>query len=168
MTEPTVPPQSQLPPWIKYVLIGCGGLALLAIVFIVIVIVIAIVSAISIPNLKEAQDRARIAETGGEVHRGTLGPGDMTGALEDNWYDEYPLGGGIGDRFVITLYSTDFDAYLQVIAPNGGITHDDDSAGGTDARVEVTLDETGTWRVWAKALGAGASGDYMLTIERSP
>lgn len=167
MTEPTVPPESQFPPWIKYVLIGCGGLALLGIVIIGIVIVIAIVSAIAIPNLKEAQDRARIAETGGEVHRGTLGVGDPT-ASDGSWYETYPLSVGIGDHFVITMRSGDFDAYLTLVAPDGGVISDDDSGGGTDSRVDVTFDEAGTREIRANTLRPGASGDYTLTIERAP
>ena len=177
MTEPTVPPESPIPPtvppattppsmdtaWIKYVLIGCGGLALLAIV----IVVMAIAGAIAIPNLRKAQEQARVAEAGGQVHRGTLGPGDPT-ASDGSWYEAYPLNGGVGDRFIITLRSSDFDAYLTLVAPDGGVISDDDSGGGTDSRIDVTIDEAGTREVRANSLRPGATGDYTLTIERVP
>jgi type II secretory pathway pseudopilin PulG len=177
MTEPTVPPESPIPPqvppttpppssdtaWIKYVLIGCGGLALLAIV----VVVMAIAGAIAIPNLRKAQEQARVAEAGGQVHRGTLGPGDPM-ASDGSWYEAYPISVGIGDHFVITMRSSDFDAYLTLVAPDGGVVSDDDSGGGTDSRIDVTFDEVGTREVRANTLRPGATGDYTLTIERVP
>lgn len=163
MTEPAVPPESQLPSWIKYVVFGCGCLALLGIV----IIVIAVVSAIAIPSLKKAQNRARVAEAGGQVHPGTLESGDLT-ASDGSWYDTYPLSGAVGDRYVLRLESNDFDAYLTVVAPDGDVISDDDTGGGTDAQVYVTLDAVGTWEIRANTLRQGESGDYTLTIERLP
>jgi type II secretory pathway pseudopilin PulG len=161
--EPASVPPAPDTTWIKYILIGCGGLALLAIA----IIVIAIVAAIAIPSLKRAQHQARVAEAGGEVHRGTLGAGDPM-ASDGSWYEAYPLSVGIGDHFVITMQSGDFDAYLTLVAPDGGVISDDDSGGGTDSRIDVTFDEAGTREIRANTLRPGATGDYTLTIERAP
>jgi type II secretory pathway pseudopilin PulG len=166
VTDPVVPPPEPAPPggtppWLKYVLIGCGAVAVLAIA----VVVIAIVAAIAIPALEKSRRQARALESGGQYQEGTLVLGDRT-AGDGSWYDEYPFQGQSGERIVITMESTDFDAYLQLASPSGVFSYDDDSGGGTNARMDRVLDESGTWRVWANALRPGETGDYTLTIER--
>lgn len=101
----------------------------------------------------------------GGVYRGTLDAADRV-RDDGSLYDTYALQGAAGERLVVTLESSDFDAYLTVISPGQSVTNDDDSGGGTDSRVELTLTESGTWTIMANAYRAGDDGAYVLTIER--
>jgi hypothetical protein len=101
---------------------------------------------------------------GRQVRTGVLGVGDSSradGSYVDNWLVVPSLGG----RMIVTMESTDFDAYLTVTAPSGAIYSNDDGGGGTNARVEVTANEVGAWHIMANTLRAGQSGSYTLTIE---
>ncbi|HEV2736723.1 MAG TPA: PPC domain-containing protein, partial [Longimicrobiaceae bacterium] len=67
--------------------------------------------------------------------------------------------------------SKDFDAYLNVGRADkaGGfesLDTDDDGAGGTDARVELTLPADGAYAIRANTLNAGDSGAYTLQLEQ--
>lgn len=111
------------------------------------------------------QDITVVGEDGG-TYRGRLDSGDRT-RDDESIYDGYAFTGTAGERVVVTLESGDFDAYLTVISPSQQVTHDDDdSGGGTDSRLDLTLEESGMWSVMANAYRAGESGEYVLTIER--
>jgi len=95
---------------------------------------------------------------------GELGAGDP---LRDDGtlYDAYQLVLETGRSFTLTLESEDFDAYLTVVSPSGAITNDDDSAGGTNARISMVADEAGAWTFLANTLRPGESGEYLLRLE---
>lgn len=105
-----------------------------------------------------------VAPAGG-VYRGELDAADPV-RDDGSLYDAYAIQGTAGERLVVTLESSDFDAYLTVISPMQSVTNDDDSGGGTDSRVELTLSESGTWTIMANAYRPGDDGAYVLTIER--
>lgn len=105
----------------------------------------------------------------GQTVRGSLDAGDPK-ADDDSYYDAWTYQGRAGERLVITLRSSDFDAYLNVGEGQGdafsSLQTDDDSQGGTDARVQITLPRTGTYVIRANTLGAGETGAYTLTVAR--
>lgn len=75
-----------------------------------------------------------------------------------------------GERLVITMRSSAFDAFLDwgSVGPGGfeSIATDDDSGGDTDARLEVVMPADGTFVVRALALEKGKFGAYTLLVER--
>ncbi len=72
-----------------------------------------------------------------------------------------------GERLDITLTSGDFDAYLMVFDENDEkIAEDDDSGGGLDAQLFVTIPADGTYRILANSYGESAEGEYLMTIRR--
>jgi hypothetical protein len=89
--------------------------------------------------------------------------------LEDNsFYELWVFQGQAGSRVTITMRSGDFDAYLTIrdtaAEPLG---NDDDSAGGTDAQVTVTIPANGRIAIVANSLGEGETGRYTLQIVRA-
>lgn len=85
--------------------------------------------------------------------------------LEDGSYvNLHPFEGRVGESLIIDLVSSDFDAYLMLLSPEGEkIAQDDDGGGGTQARITLTLPTTGTYQIVANSYNAGATGQYTLT-----
>ena len=104
----------------------------------------------------------------GQTVRGTLDSGDSQ-ADDDSYYDLWTLRGRAGERITITLRSSDFDAFLGWGRMDGGewdeMESDDDSGGGTDARLEVTVGSAGTYTIRANTLTSGETGAYTLSVE---
>jgi hypothetical protein len=105
----------------------------------------------------------------GETVRGSLSQSDRTLA-DGSRYDCFTLRARAGERISVTLRSNDFDAYLAVVegrnCPADGSTQtDDDGAGGTDSRVQMTLG-SGSYSIRANSLSEGEVGAYTLAVER--
>ncbi len=65
----------------------------------------------------------------------------------------------------VDLISSDFDAFLSL--EGGGLdVEDDDSAGGTNARIGRYLD-SGSYRLTSKDYDGGSTGNYVLSVELS-
>lgn len=97
---------------------------------------------------------------------GELGPGDTK---LGRYFDTYPLQLTAGDRIVATLRSNDFDAYLHFESPDGTeIENDDysDDNDDSDARLDVLVDVTGTWKIKVTSYEEGEQGEYLLTVNR--
>ena len=184
-SPPGAPPKSG-PPWGKIVLFGCLGLLVIGLVITGIGVAVymmndreapAVVEEIGTPittpgapstTPSTVTPNPMGALSGSyEFRAGDLGPGDAM-AQDGSWYDAYPLSYPMGTTVTATLRSSDFDAYLTVLSPSGAAYSDDDTGGGTDSRVTVTIDEGGTWNVWANTLRTGDTGAYTLTVETSP
>jgi len=105
----------------------------------------------------------------GQTVSGELDEGDPT-AGDDSYYELWRVRAAPGERLVVTLRSDDFDAYLGWGRMDGGdwdeIESDDDGAGGTDSRIEVTAGDDGTYVIRANSLSEGETGDYRLSVER--
>jgi hypothetical protein len=78
--------------------------------------------------------------------------------------------GNQGECVVITMRSSEFDAYLELVtAPLGGsqLAKDDDSAGGRNAQIRYTLPSNGRYYITATSFGRGeALGAFELDLER--
>jgi hypothetical protein len=89
---------------------------------------------------------------------------------DSSFFNQYAYRGNPGDRLRITLTSTEFDAYLRWGRVQDGWVeaeaYDDDSGGGTNAQLEVTVGGTGVYAVQANSFSAGQTGAYSLTVER--
>jgi len=104
--------------------------------------------------------------TGGSV-QGVLSANDRV-LDDDSYYECVSLRAEAGQRVEVTLRSSDFDAYLAVVqgrdcASGESIETDDDGAGGTDSRVELTLG-SGPYSIRVNTLGGGETGSYTLSV----
>ncbi|MCR4338689.1 MAG: hypothetical protein NUW01_02260 [Gemmatimonadaceae bacterium] len=106
----------------------------------------------------------------GETVSGSLTPRDSrmyNGAHFELWI----YSGSRGERLFITLRSIQFDAYLLVQPFPGGrsplLARDDDSGGGSDARVEFVLPEDGDYVITATSAERGETGAYRLSVQRA-
>jgi hypothetical protein len=81
------------------------------------------------------------------VHRGSLGGSDSQ-LRSGEYYDRYTFEGRAGQHMVFDLRATGFDPYLIVIAPSEDQKENDDFEGSSShSRLELTLEETGTYKV---------------------
>jgi len=111
----------------------------------------------------------RTAITAGQTVTGTLATTDAR-AADQSYFDDYVYHGRAGERLVITLRSSAFDSYLSYGTLTAGrfanLSSDDDSAGGSDSRLEVTLPADGDYVIRANSLAANATGAYTLQVEK--
>ncbi|MCW5826835.1 MAG: PPC domain-containing protein, partial [Gemmatimonadaceae bacterium] len=109
-------------------------------------------------------DPARRITVGTPV-TGSLGADSCT-LTDDSPFDAWYLEGRAGERVVITLRSSDFDAYVH-IGRHGEqrlLANDDDSGGNTDSQLSFTFPANGTYVILANTFAAGASGRYRLEV----
>jgi hypothetical protein len=102
--------------------------------------------------------------------------GPVSGALENSdptfedgeYHDTYVFNGSEGETVRIELSSTDFDTYLGLVTPSGQEIANDDFDGDTERSViELTLPETGRYRVQATSYAAAETGRYRLMLGKS-
>ena len=104
-----------------------------------------------------------------ETVSGTLQSGDC---LRSSYlHDGYELTVGTTTTYTITMSSTAVDPYLLVASssspdPVSGtiLAQDDNTGGGTTARVTITLNP-GSYVIWASTASTNQSGAYTLTVQ---
>jgi hypothetical protein len=103
--------------------------------------------------------------TAGQQVSGRLASGDFVLSADDSFADGYIYEGRAGEQITVILRSGSFDAWLVVDDPNGPLRQtDDDSAGGTDSQLTLTLPHAGRYLIVANTLRARATGEYTLTV----
>jgi hypothetical protein len=99
------------------------------------------------------------------VHRGALSPGDQT-LRSGEYCDNYTFEGRAGQRVIVDLRSSAFDPYVMVIAPSGSKKENDDYQGSNShSRLELVLEESGSYRVVATSYRKDEVGAYELSID---
>jgi hypothetical protein len=103
----------------------------------------------------------------GSTTSGTLTSSDAR--MENNsLYDDYTVRLSANQAIEVRMSSSAFDAFLRVGRNTGTAfqeeKNDDDSGGGTDARVRFTAPSDGTYTIRANALNAEGNGAYSLRI----
>jgi hypothetical protein len=90
---------------------------------------------------------------------------------DESHYDLWSFTGRRGEKVVITMKSGTFDTYLALGRMENGefsqIESNDDGAGGTDSKLEVTLENEGEYLVRANSLFQKGLGAYTLKLERA-
>jgi hypothetical protein len=115
----------------------------------------------------------------GQTVDGVLETGDARGQVsswseEAQFYDDYLLRAGAGQRFEIGVTSEAFDSYVSVYrdgeeAGADPLASDDDSGGFPHALLRFAPDADGLYRVRVRGFSAEAEGAYQLTVsERAP
>ncbi len=80
--------------------------------------------------------------------------------------DLYVFDGTAGERIRVEMSSDDFDTFVALTTPGGGVIDNDDFEGSTARSVvELELPETGRYQVAATSYGAGETGAYRLLID---
>lgn len=89
---------------------------------------------------------------------------NQSNTLSDNsYFNIYSFEGQAGQRVTVEMISSQIDSYLILVGPNReDVGQDDDSAGGTNARIDVTLPASGTYLIFANSYGSGEQGSYQL------
>jgi hypothetical protein len=104
----------------------------------------------------------------GESVNGRLETSDAR-MSDQSFVDTYVYQGRPGEQILVTLASTEFDAYLRGGRMQGGtfvpVDSDDDGGGGTNSRLQVTVDASGTYAIQANSLRANTTGSYTLRVE---
>ena len=102
----------------------------------------------------------------GESTRGALEASDQL-SEDGKFEDVYVFSGNAGDTILVDLRSGVFDTYLSMITPSGQAIDNDDFDGRTDRSViEVTLQETGRYRILATTYSGDATGEYALSLSQ--
>ncbi|HEY0599994.1 pre-peptidase C-terminal domain-containing protein [Brevundimonas sp.] len=100
----------------------------------------------------------------GEAVSGALAGGDDT--LDSGEYvDSYRFTGRRGQRVVVDLTSSAFDAYTMVTTPSGEQFDNDDGEDGTDSRQTLVLPEDGEYEVRVTSYRPGETGSYRFSVE---
>jgi S1-C subfamily serine protease len=82
---------------------------------------------------------------------------------DNSYYVRHTFEGRAGQRVVIEMTSSEVDAYLILLSPNGeDLGQDDNGAGGKNSKLSITLPETGTYTILANTHGARETGSYSL------
>lgn len=91
---------------------------------------------------------------------------------DDSYFDHFSFTGRRGERIEVEMRSAAFDSHLSVGRLDGTelniLKSDDDGAGGSDARVRLTLPEDGEYTIRANSLNGGESGAYTIALRPAP
>ena len=91
---------------------------------------------------------------------------------DDSHFDLWKFTGRQGDKIVITMKSTVFDTYAAFGRLGEGefiqIESDDDGAGGTDSKIEYTLESDGEYVIRANSLFSKGLGAYTPEHHSQP
>jgi hypothetical protein len=102
----------------------------------------------------------------GQSVSGRLAQGDFLRSDDNTLADGYFYNGRAGEQITIVMRSSSFDSWLVFDDPNGPLREtDDDSGGGNDARITVTLPHDGRYLIVANAVRPGATGAYTLSVQ---
>ncbi|MCU0566546.1 MAG: trypsin-like peptidase domain-containing protein [Oculatellaceae cyanobacterium Prado106] len=110
-----------------------------------------------------AAGRAESITLNGTPIQGSLTSSSSVLPADNSYFNAYTFEGRRGQRVVIEMTSSDINTYLILLAPSGqDLEQDDDSAGGTNARLAITLPEDGQYTILANSYGARETGRYSL------
>lgn len=105
----------------------------------------------------------------GETVEGRLGDGDAQ-APDGAWTDVWAYRGTAGETITVAQRSEDFDSFIYFGRMVDGewmaMGLDDDSGGGLDSELTVTLPESGEYLIRATSLLTGEEGAYTITVTR--
>ena len=97
---------------------------------------------------------------------GRLGRGSNVLPVDNSFFDLYAFEGKAGQRIQIDMRSQQIDSFLILLDPNGNeVAQDDDTGGGSNARIVATLPVNGNYLLMANSYQAGQAGTYSLRAQ---
>jgi hypothetical protein len=100
----------------------------------------------------------------GDSVSGDLVDGDQI-AENDGFQDSFFFTGNSGETIVVDLTASDFDTVLALQTPAGELFENDDYQGSTDqSQLQLTLQESGRYRILVSSYSSGETGDYQLAV----
>ena len=102
----------------------------------------------------------------GETIRGSLGTNDPL-RNDSQYFDRYVFNGQVGETYEITASSESFDVTVgarQLDRVDDDYASDDDSGGGTNAKLIYTVTTAGPQIIRVTTIEESAEGDYSLLI----
>lgn len=100
----------------------------------------------------------------GQTVTGQLAPGSPR-LSDSSVFQAWTYVGHEGEKIQVDVVSTEFDAYAIVQDGNNvNLASDDDSGGGTNARIVFTLPYTGAYRLVANTFRKGQFGTFSLSV----
>ncbi|WP_204139938.1 tetratricopeptide repeat protein [Halomicronema sp. CCY15110] len=103
-----------------------------------------------------------------QIFTGELTLNSPTLESDGSYYETHTFAGTAGESLTFELTSDDFDAYLILLNPVGErIAQDDDGAGGTNARITLTLPVNGTYTFIVKSYEPSETGAYRFEVRAS-
>lgn len=107
----------------------------------------------------------------GRSHSGELTTSDGT-MNDESYFDTWTYHGSAGEAITLTMSSSDLDPFLLVFRGSfedgEWLAEDDDSGGGLDAAVTLTLPTSGAYTVVANTFDAGQTGSYQISVAEAP
>lgn len=104
----------------------------------------------------------------GEEVEGALSAADYLG-VNESYLEAWALEAEAGQTLYIDLVSSAFDSYLYVVGPGLSETlRDDDSGGACHSRLNLTVLESGVFRVVASSSSSRQAGTYQLRVSEQP
>jgi hypothetical protein len=116
--------------------------------------------------LPETTVNADTGELFTDYQQGNLSAGDST-YESGEFYDAYSYDFSEGQIFIVDAFSSDFNTYLQAVAPSGEQVYNDDYAtdgSSTDAGLDLEITESGTWTIYVSSSKVGETGSYDFYI----
>src|ERR1035441_8959642 len=93
--------------------------------------------------------------------------GNQTGTIFTNTTaDSYTFTANTGDNVVLRLGTTGFDGNMNLYGPTGAFLKT--AASGTDAELDLTATNSGTFTVQVSSYYAGGAGTYVLHLAQFP
>jgi hypothetical protein len=86
-------------------------------------------------------------------------------AAGNMWADFYVVYLQQGETLTLQMNSTQFDAYLMLMLPNGNTVENDNGGGGTNARIVHTAQQAGYYIVSATSARNNQTGAYTLSVQ---
>lgn len=107
--------------------------------------------------------RPTVISIGGDVISSVLTPSDNT-LSDGSYFKAYQFQGQAGQSVALEMRGNGIDPYLVLFDSAGRkIAEDDDSAGGKNARIVVTLPTTGKYTLYANSYEVGQTGSFSLS-----
>jgi hypothetical protein len=124
-----------------------------------------VIDQVDVSDGRPQENRDVTALTVGRGTGGRLEPGDLE--LENGEYqDLFVFDGEAGQSVRVQLASPEFDTYVMLITPAGDVIDNDDYEGSTELSVvELTLPDSGRYRVAATSYQSGEIGAYELLVD---
>ena len=100
----------------------------------------------------------------GQTMSAQLSPNDPK-LSDGSVFQAWTFVGRAGEAITVDVMSSEFDAYAIIQDGNGNkLAADDDSGGGTNARITYTLPYSGAYRIIANTYRQGSYGAFSLSV----